>query len=309
MNRSVKGLFCTSLVLLSFYWLGRAVFQGYSDLKDLAGIFNVESSIYAVVSLVFSAYASAYLYYLLIKKNEVRFPGFRVIVQMYFASRLVRYLPGRLWLYVYQVNNLSSWISAKKILLIGFEEFFLVQTNTFFVFLTAFLLYNNHSYLSIIVYLCGIFVCFYIQKQYFIYHLVIFFERIIKNKLTIIDFKKNNVIYNYLIVTFLQVEWLFYLISWKILNVNNFNFADLLCLSSSYAVAWLIGFLSFVMPGGLIVREASFVWICINIWSYNQIDMVYYSVVMRLVFILSDIVSYFISILIGFLSLKNEGAY
>lgn len=289
--------------MLSSLWLGDTLFRSVDDLKSISWKINLLKSSYSVVALIVSAYASAYVYYLILNKNDSKLPTFPDIVNVYFTSRLVRYLPGRIWLYIYQINKMSVWISAKNILIANFEEFLLIQTNTLSIFVASILLSKQLQLPAIFCYLTGTFICFFLQRKSIFLPVISFFYKIFKQQPLVYEISRvTKNINQYQIVLCIQLEWFCYLISWYFISPNVFTFTDLLCLSSAYAVAWMIGFLAVIMPGGLVVREASFIWLCANLWSYEQSQLIFFSLLMRLLFIIGDILSFLLSILIKFIN-------
>jgi glycosyltransferase 2 family protein len=303
LTRLFKTLLNVVLVTLSSLWLGNVLFKSLDDLRTLSWTIDLLNASSSIAALVISAYASAYVYYLILKKNESKLPPFYNIVAIYFMSRLVRYLPGRIWLYIYQVNKLSDWISARSILFASFEEFFLTQLNTVFIFLSAILLFKHQLLSAIFCYIAGIILCTLLQRNSLFFPIISFFYTLLKRQSLLYESSSTPQIKTQNeIVTGLQLEWFFYLISWYLISPDGFTFTDIICLSSTYAVAWIIGFLAIIMPGGLIVREASFIWLCTNLWSYEQSQLIFFSLLMRLLFIFADILSFLLSFLIKFCS-------
>ncbi len=92
------------------------------------------------------------------------------------------------------------------------------------------------------------------------------------------------------ILCLISFSWLLYFCAWQLLATAFPMLAelDLLVLAAWYSLAWLVGFLSAITPGGIGIREGSFFLLSDGLADLNL--LVFLAAFMRLWFMLADLI-------------------
>ena len=102
-----------------------------------------------------------------------------------------------------------------------------------------------------------------------------------------------------LVVMLLYVEWVFYFAAWYFLVADGLGTS--IYIGTLYAASSLLALLAFVVPNGLLVREAIFLWLGTMV-DIPAEELIFYGLVIRVFYIFCDVVFYLLCELIVRLS-------
>jgi hypothetical protein len=192
-----------------------------------------------------------------LERNEVTFPESIAIVN---TSGLLKYLPGRIWIYTAQLVWLQSYgISKSKILYANLICILGSITVSLYLGLIYLALYSRLVSMNLIIVL--LFVLIIVNMAYFVWN-----SMLINKLIGLVNsyFKKEIQPLNNSISTLIYIQSI-YLCSWLMAGFSGYLLAkglglhiltkDMFALLASMSLAWVIGYLAVVSPGGLGIRE------------------------------------------------------
>ena len=93
------------------------------------------------------------------------------------------------------------------------------------------------------------------------------------------------------VMILLYIEWFFYFSAWYFLVDGSLGVS--LYIGTLYAASSLLALLAFVVPNGLLVREAIFLWLG-TLANIAAEELIFYGIVIRVFYIVCDLLFYFI---------------
>lgn len=94
-----------------------------------------------------------------------------------------------------------------------------------------------------------------------------------------------------LVMFLLYIEWIMYFAAWYFLVGESVSAS--FYIGTLYAASSLLALLAFVVPNGLLVREAIFLWLGTMV-SIPAEELIFYGLVIRVFYIISDVLFYFL---------------
>ena len=247
-------LFVIGLLFLSYF-----IFNSWSELANTFLNLNKFKFLVAIVIGLFSNALVAYFFYRLLKIYEINLTK-RLTFKLYFVGQIAKYIPGKIWNFVYQISHLDDKASAAKMVLANFELMIAVMYIT--VVVAVFCLALLYSiYLALGLLLIGMFFFLLLQKTVILGRLWNITTNLFRlsndNKINI---RKNNEA-SFSILFFMSFIIL-YLASYMMLLMAgfDFNFNESITYIAILSVSWLAGVLIFIVPLGIGVREFVFVY-------------------------------------------------
>lgn len=275
LSQTQRTLISITLMLLALIWISLTIRNSLDQLSTSFVSLKWSSIALSFVPAITMIFITAYIYFLILSRS-VPVPSAQSVMKPFIASQVVRYLPGKIWGVFYQAQASSRWIPTRYTLKANIEHYILVNLNSIAVFISVFIYYREG-----IITALGVFaVC-----------LILVFL-VLKRPLPFLHNRGDSK--DLLILGLLQAEWLFYFIACVFILPSDYDIKSAMIISTSYAMAWLVGALAILLPSGLFVREASFIWIT-GLFGFNPVDMLIFSIVARTLFTLADIVSAFLS--------------
>lgn len=198
-------------------------------------------------------------------------------VDLYTLMRIIgismfgKYIPGKLWFTVGRIALLERVGVPKKksFTAVVLETYLLLLSGAFFFLINIFKFENNVLY-SIILIVVVLFLLFLSLPKIFKNIINLFLKIFKKEK---IDF--NIKIKEYIFIVFLYfLVWIFsglefYLLIYSF-TLKTYDFVGIL---SIYPASWVVGFLSFLMPAGIGVREGM-IFVLLKRYTGNEIAAV-----------------------------------
>lgn len=299
-----KKLLSTVMVAISFVWIFALVYRDKQGLTHLWTDLQAGSFLMMADATLFILIAVALLVPLveiIVRQNTQRVFPIRYLARLFFAGQIVSYLPGRLLGTAYLINETQKIIPALTMIRINIElilTIMLFNTSLAMVILAYYLVGLKTAAILGTLGLILFVVYHRINMFDYILHMAAkilpkkFSEKILKAKThRPFDYKTIGV----MLVVF-AIHWAAYLKAWLCLK-NAFVMLEghaVFLLAAAYSISWFIGFITMVTPGGLGVREVSFVLLVSEYLPKQTASFL--SVFLRIWLILVDIILFLVSL-------------
>lgn len=280
--------FTVSVILLlsAFIWIIVSLKDEYSRIS--ASLVSLRPSYVGIsaASVMIEALIISYIYYLLLSKTVVSLPSARRAVMSFIASRVVNYLPGKIWGIVYQAGAMGQSIPVRHMVRANIEQYLLVNLNSIAVVAGVFTYYREGIAAALITFAAALSIIYAALKASLSQRIMSIFM----GKTEFFQYENRNGENDLLILGLLQVDWFFYILACAMILPAYSSIEDVVMIAACYSVGWIISSLASVTPGGLIVREASFIWFA-GLFGYDPVIMFTFSIVARGLFTLSDVIA------------------
>jgi hypothetical protein len=274
--------------LIAGAWLARQVWLQSDSLGATAAELDYTRLAIGLIPAVVNRCLQAGIFYLVLRRVAGALPSVGPFLVHYFASQIVRYLPGKIWSIVYQADRWSSHVNRSHVWEANLELSVVMTVNSLLVATAVWLAYTGHAMAA------GVTLVIATVLTFAILHLALF-RRLLVQPIVKLLGRENDVserraagALNGLITALIQVDWVVYFVVWYFLMPRSYAVGDMIVIATAYAVAWLIGFLALVLPDGWIVREAAFVWA--GTWlGFGTAELIVICIVARLFYIAADV--------------------
>ena len=283
-----RSLIIVGVSALSLGIIGYSLVGHYEELGGATAHLRLGMVLPALLCVVATVMAKALLHVLILRHGGP-VPGSTLRnLSAYAHAQIVRYMPGKLWGIVFQSYVIAGTFSSKAIWEANFIQY--VVTNLYSIliimFLYSTLVLKTPSFLPAIAGL-GVLLCVALQRSYF----SMLFNRMVgllRWKTPMVGQTRwpPHVVATALVL--LSVDWIFYFLAWHLILPDWMIWTDALLIAGCYAAASLVGMVVFIMPSGLLVREASFIWVG-ALFGYAADTLLIYSIVARILFTVSDL--------------------
>lgn len=275
------------LVLGAVVFVSMSLWNNYQQLNQTINELALLSLLLGSGPAVAMAFLKCQLNYLIIR-NTVRrdIPGFMVLTSEFAKSQLVRYIPGMVWGIMYQANRLAQLLDPKLVWQAAIVQDLLANINTVLVLVAALAYFSLGWQVAIAVFLLLSLVLFFLIRTDALSQLY----ALIVNKFFRIEgsFNAWSDRESLRAVVVLHADWVAYFLLWIVILPTSFSWKEAIAVGVCYSLASLLGKLAFVVPSGLFVREAAFVWL----GQHASIDveiLLLFGVLARILLTLSDV--------------------
>ena len=293
-NKTIKNIVMVLLLVVASIFLINAGLENYSKIKNevinLNALSIVVSLIFCVLMLVVKAMFHAFLVndFICIRNN------YKLVLSSYAQSQIIRYLPGKVLGIIFQGERLNNIISRKIVWLVNIWQVLVTNFNGIGIIIFVLLYFYFDVKLIALISLITIPVTYILFKNNCIDILIEVFNKFKYIELSSSLAANKNANFTSLFKSILlQLDWIFYFLFWYFMLPSSTSVVDTLLLGAIYAGAALIGVMVLVVPSGWLVREASFIWIGINL-GYTEESLLVLSVMARLITISADVMCAFI---------------
>ena len=295
--------------------LGWIAFLLFSDSNLVLGQLLPSFNVWFFIALFFgsiSVFLMVFVFFAVIMVYAPNKIDFSFAARMLFVSQIVRVLPGRFWGVVYQVNESRRVMSPLKILRVNLDYTVLSLIFNIGMPLVLFLYYRYDVYVSAMFLLAGFILVAFLLRKNWIGLLLNLINSMLPGKLSS-RFKATGPVLQYsrklifLILTVYMISWGCYLLAWQ--QFDKFMPIDLggniYILCAGYALAWVLGFLTIIVPAGLGVREGAFVVLLGGL--INPSVIAYLAVFVRIWLLLIDLLLFVVVFVSGIIGRKYGG--
>lgn len=259
------------LVLLSIIWLSFSLWESreslFTSLSDINPILFMPSVIIAMAELLITSY----IYFIMLSTASNTKISARHVMSSYLISQAVHYLPGRIWGHLYLVQATAGQIPVSRTIKANIWHFLLISVYSLAVsaVVLAYYLYGLGSSILILV-----------ATQ-----VIIFLA--LRGLLGSFRNSRNGTCLT--IIALLILDWIIYFFACDFILPGHLDMKGVVVIATCYAIALVIGTFAVMSPGGLFVREASFLGLT-SLFGYDPAIMFAFSISARVVFTIAEMI-------------------
>jgi uncharacterized membrane protein YbhN (UPF0104 family) len=265
-------------------------------------LINPADLVLSVFLLMVTAIVVSYVYFLLLGRVVPGTLPAMDVIAPYLTSQVVRYLPGKIWGVFYQVQAMSKLVHTGDTVKANIEQYALSNMNSIAVAACLYMYYSVGIGTALTVLAVAMTIMFLFIRNSLLHRTISIFSRSpssINESFVVKKCKRENG----LIFSLFQVEWIIYILACAMILPENYYLNEVIIVSVIYAVAALIGGAVFMIPSGIVVREASFIWLS-SFFGFDVVDMFTFSIVFRIVDMVAETMCAFFCIL--FVGIKGS---
>lgn len=181
--------------------------------------------------------------------------------QMYFYGQMAKYIPGQLWSVLFHATFLKRRDATSAMLFANLDLMgvSIIRGGTIAL---ALILFYHQAHLAVIVFLVGSLAFWYFSKSCWIvrvFHFVTRHFESLSDNISACTMCKNN--RNILLIN--ASIWITYMVANFLFMKASFNLSveEAAPYIAYFALAWIVGTVSFFVPAGIGVREIAFVYL------------------------------------------------
>ena len=251
----IKYLLSIGIVTVIFFFMGRQLYYQWDQLSRYETQFNYKMLLLSFIPLIFNFLINTIYFQHLLKNLGESIDSLNTFKVLY-ISQLGKYIPGGIWpilgqFYLFEkqkISKLTVFIANVSLILIDTISVLLVFIPFYFIFFS-----NQLRYLNILL-LIIIASSLFLLNPKMLKKVVRLVNVKLKGKDVALEYKFHDLVY---LVMLGVVDWLilgiglFLLIS----SFHSIPISYIPYLSGAFALSWIIGTLSFIVPNGLGIRE------------------------------------------------------
>ena len=250
--------FAVLVLIAILIFFGKAVYSSWNDISSLSHNFNY---VYLILSFLFwliTLLLLAIAYHFLIVKLGAKSTLIKTAKARAFSD-IGSYVPGKVVPLITRIYYLKDYASKVQIITSSFIETIAVLLSSIFAFAIIYMVQPGIFAKYAFVFYALFPLCLLCMHPKVISFLINLGLKVIKKeqaeiKLRYADIIKVNLIYSlYWIISGIAI--FFMILAIYPLSISYFPYVMV-----SYAVAWVIGFISFIVPAGMGVREGVLVY-------------------------------------------------
>ena len=265
-----------------------SAYSHYATLSELSLQIWSPAILLALAPMLMTLVTKGWLHVQLLRHEGLQTePGIPMMTS-YFLSQVARYLPGKVIGIAAQSLHMTGSITGAAVWRANLTQYVIV---TFFsvLFLSVVLTVYATANMQYLILLVLVFVAtgLFLRANL----CVLIFDRSLKL------FKRSSRPCHITswdagplaqILTLLGLDWVFYFGFWILVLTTALSAYDAILFSSIYAAASFLATLFVVMPSGLLIREAAFIWLGTQ-FGFGHDHLIVYGILARLLFTLGDI--------------------
>lgn len=282
-----------ALVTISAMWIVYLLYQSRREFIDGLQSMNTVWLSAGLLLGVLAAATSGETFYLVIRSLTGAHLTRSQAHRLQYVAALARNLPGRFWGIAYQVTKTRRYLPVSSLLVA--QSLLALIAIYFTVCLSVVILIWEYSNLLSSVLLCfvlpGYLLCLASLRWLYIKLHTLNYQGRLARAIKIIfsaigEQDKSTHIHVFLIA---GLGWALYLGGWACIGIAHpsIDAHDGLRLAAFYSLAWLLGFITFITPSGLGVREMSFLFLA-NSFSAEVLALTV--ILGRLWFLVNDLI-------------------
>lgn len=275
------------LVVIAVIFVILSLWNNYQKLGPLISDLDLQLLLLGLIPCLAMVFLKCRLNYMILRNaTQRKVPGFVVMTSEYAKSQLVRYIPGKVWGIMYQANRLAQLVESSLVWQAAIVQDLLANINNVVILISAMLFFGVGWQLASVAFLFLSFLLYFLIRTDVLSRLY----ALIVRKLFRIDGSINpwSSRESLRAVIVMHADWVAYFLLWIIILPTSITWKEAVAIGVCYSLASLFGKLAFVVPSGMFVREAAFVWL----GQYANFDvevLLLYSVVARVLLTQSDI--------------------
>lgn len=281
-----------ALMVASGLFISILLQPSISEIKQSSFSLPPQNVFFIVIFILLLLLIKALVHSLILDKYRLETISRQEVIAAYANSQVVRYLPGKVIGIIAQSLKLSDVAKASYIWETHLTQYVITNVVTIFIIFSAAAYFLLESKLIMILILTTSIISVPILTYGIITKVFNFMTRVFSMNSINTDIYNQSSSQSAFIVLLLYVEWIFYFLAWYYLVNDSFLMA--LYIGLLYAAASLFALLVFVVPNGILVREAIFLWL--GSYLALSVDMfLFYGVIIRVLYILCEILFYLLA--------------
>lgn len=277
--------------------------QNWIEVRTVLGQFDPILIFVAIIFVTASLFCKALLNLQLLREllhtplNNV------ALFHSYTQSQIVKYIPGRIWGVLFQASSLENNVRKSDVWVISILQILILNAFSLIVLMATIAFIDSLSSTVKGTVLVGGFLVF--ALVYLNFGRILRWARLDESTLrkyaALIDAKLV-----WRIILIVLFDWIFYIGMWAALAYGQLSYFEVFVTAVNYTTASIVGWLVFILPSGLVVREAAFITFG-QIIGENMSLLVVYSVVARLLFLAGDLLLYLLTVTIQRIHERSKG--
>jgi len=253
----LKYLLSIGIVIVIFFFMGRQLYFQWDELSRHETRFNYKMLLLSFIPLIFNFLINTIYFQHLLKNLGESIDSLNTFKVLY-ISQLGKYIPGGIWpilgqFYLFEkqkISKLTVFIANVTLILLDTISVLLVFIPFYLIFFS-----NQFRYLNILLLIIIAF-CVFLLNPKMLNKVVRLVNVKLKSKDIALEYKFHDLVY---LVMLGVLDWLilgtglFFLIS----SFHSIPVIYIAYLSGTFALSWIIGTLSFIVPNGLGIREGT----------------------------------------------------
>jgi len=265
-----------------------SAYSNYATLAKLSFQIWSPAILVALAPMLIMLVAKGWLHVQLLRHEGLKAePGLSMMTS-YFLSQVARYLPGKVIGIAAQSLHMTGSVTGEAVWRANFTQY--VTTHFFAVlFLSVVLMVYVTGNILYLVLLLLVFVATGVFLRSNL--CVLIFDgslRLLKRPSRLTNTASWDIGPLAQVLTLLGLDWVFYFGFWILILTTTLSVYNAILFSSIYAAASFLATLFVVMPSGLLIREAAFIWLGTR-FGFGHDHLIVYGILARLLFTLGDI--------------------
>ena len=282
----LKKTISFGLVIIAVIYLVSLVMKQPSDKDRFLEQYSLSVFMLSLIPAVAMVIFAAAYHVLTVARLSPKQVSRMRVMKSYAVAQVVRYLPGKIWGILYEVNNLSGEVSSKHVITANLIQALLTNLMaiglsiiviTFWLYEEAWILLLSPSVVIIVEILHR---NPFIEKQ-----AVAVISRLFSHSKTDVMIPSPIAVRATVV---LILEWVAFVAVWWLLLGHETMAKDILAVSAYYAVASILSIAALAAPGGIAVREALFVALASTL-EIDQITLLGHAAAARIVFTAAEL--------------------
>ncbi len=287
-----QSLIASCIIVLAACWISILVWKHAQVIQHYFRDLDALRMLIAMASALASLFVFACVFKIILQQVSQKELSFNKMMSPYFFGQIAKYLPGKVWGVLYQAQRMSQYVAPSCVWQTNIELMILGTIQHGIVILCFMVwLFSGPGYaVPVFSFLELAFLM--MLKTGRIRRGVLLIVRLFSPHAPVCSDARQmeNGFPALLILFLLLLEWIFIILTWHMLLPAGASLLDTCLIASSYILAWLTGFFTFIVPNGIMIREAVFIWFG-GVIGLDQGMLVYYGVLARIFYLAADILA------------------
>jgi len=245
------------------FWVGIGfiswlAFHSWGEIQSYLSVVDWFLFGFSVVVAVLSNVVISAIFWNLLLKHNVDVSYLKTI-RLFFTAQIAKYIPGKVWVIAHQVSSIQKEGVVLGVAMANIELMMILVVMSLLSSAILYAFITSFFFVVPVLFIGGFIVWFFIKYNFLGLVLRVFsrFER--KNR------KENEcgeMAFGFLGIAFCYVVFvILYIASYLLMlySVFGFSFDESVLYIISLSLAWVVGLVAFVVPGGVGVREVLFI--------------------------------------------------
>jgi hypothetical protein len=279
---------------LAFLWVAWSLRSAWPEIEKSLRHLNWSVFLAGIGLLLVSAYVSGIWFARVV---SMFFPGrlsLRALLHLFFASQVLRHLPGRVWGISYQVTQTRNSVGLKEWLVVNIV---FTVSSVYFGFAGAFIVWvSTFDLMSTLLSVLAAVLIYAAGWSRWPWHLLSRGARFVSRRAssgidtTMASLPTKRWLFSLEFFGLGVAVWGSYVLGWVFMgrafdpSVGSFQVLELW---ARYLIAWLLGYVSVLTPSGMGVREASFSLLS---GDFPKALVAYYLIMARFALLFCDLI-------------------